>query len=141
MRLGLGFRLRLGLDCRLSLGLGFRLSLGLGLRLGLDLGFGLRVGLGCRLSRGLWLRLGLGFRLRLGLGCRFALDFGGIKSLLPNLALRLLPVLSRSTVLAALLLVEFIGSLADLQCQGGRCLGLDLRLLLLFQKLADAFLQ
>ena len=46
----------------------------------------------------------------------------------PNLPLRLRPVLNRSTVLAALLLVELIGALGDLRRQIGRCLGQRLAL-------------
>ena len=43
----------------------------------------------------------------------------------PNLALRLAPVLNGSTVLAASLLVQFIGTLGDLREQIGRGLGFD----------------
>ena len=43
----------------------------------------------------------------------------------PNLALRLAPVLNGPTVLAASLLVQFIGTLGDLREQIGRGLGFD----------------
>ena len=119
-----GFRLRL-----VSFGLRHR-CVSLGLRLWLGLGFRRRcVSFGHRLrcvNLGLGLWLGLGFRRRgVSFGFRLRLTFGFI---IPNLLLRLLPVLNCCTVVAGSLLVEFVGSLSDLWRQIGSCLGFGLRL-------------
>src|ERR1019366_6146695 len=101
--------------------------------------FKFRLYLGFRFSLGF--SFSFSFRLQFGFGFRLRLGFSGIKNLFPNLALRLIPVLNCSTVPAALLLVEFIGSLADLRCQVGRCLDLGFSFVLLFQKFVDAFFE
>ena len=116
--LGFGFWLDFGFRLRFSFGFRFRFGLSFGLWLGLDfrlvvqaLVFGLRLRPWLQASVRLWLRLGLGFRF-----------------VFLNLLLCLFPVLNCLTVLAASLLIEFIGSLGDLRRQVGWRLTFGLRL-------------
>ncbi len=99
---------------RLWLVFGFRLWL-------VSLGFRRRL-----VSFNLCVWLDLIFRRRcisFGHGLRLTFDF-----IIPNLLLRLLPVLNCRTVVASSLPVEFVGPLSDLWRQVGRCFGFGLGL-------------
>src|ERR1039458_2452421 len=77
------------------------------------------------LWRHIRLCLVFGFRRRcVSLG--FGLGLVSFGLIIPNLLLRLLPVLNCCTVVAGSLPVEFVGSLSDLWRQIGRCLGFRL---------------